>query len=180
MGDWFKDKKRQTYVATYDSDKDARKEIEQAAKHGWMPQSTATMRAARGITAHIVKPLGHGKEKVTITYVRRPEAPQQTVIVNQAPVVVSQSVGIATSGTASGALADGNIYQLSDQRLEIRSRSGALLGDMAIVDMVDVTSDGNTVTIQGRSGRWFPFNGASREDAIRLEDAVRRTLSTRR
>ena len=70
MGDWYKDKKRTAYVATYKSDKEAQKEMNEASKHGWVPQGTATMRAGRGITAHIIKPLGHGKEKVTITYVR--------------------------------------------------------------------------------------------------------------
>jgi hypothetical protein len=75
MGDWYKDKKRSTYLGTYDSDKDAREETEDAAKHGWIPQSTAAVRASRGMTAHIIKPLGHGKVKVTITFVRAASDP---------------------------------------------------------------------------------------------------------
>jgi hypothetical protein len=38
MEKWYQEEKRRTYVATYKNDKEAQKDMEAAAQHGWMPQ----------------------------------------------------------------------------------------------------------------------------------------------
>ncbi|HZU01582.1 MAG TPA: hypothetical protein VFA10_18075 [Ktedonobacteraceae bacterium] len=81
---WYKDTQRLTYVATYNTDKDAQQELEAAAKHGWMPQGTSSTEghinvgrtlAGAALTGGLSLLFGasRSKGKITITYVRTPE-----------------------------------------------------------------------------------------------------------
>ena len=81
---WYYDPSRLTYVATYTSEKEAQKELEAAAQHGWMPQDTAATAGHINVgrTAAKVALLGpislvtgasRSKDKITITFVRTPQ-----------------------------------------------------------------------------------------------------------
>lgn len=81
---WYDDKNKLSYVTSYKNDKDAAKEVEKAAKRGWMPQgATATdghINVGRTVTGAVLTGglsllIGgsRSKGKVTITYVRTPE-----------------------------------------------------------------------------------------------------------
>ncbi|CCF83604.1 HIRAN domain-containing protein [Nitrolancea hollandica] len=77
MGDWYKDKKRQVYVATYEDQKKMQKEVEAATKHGWEIKDTTTtgghVHLGRSLALGGVNWLvgkGRSKDKVTITFLR--------------------------------------------------------------------------------------------------------------
>lgn len=74
---------------------------------------------------------------------------------------------------AHGELADGHHYRMSRYLLEISDPEGAVVGTMDVNDMRAVVRQGTTVRITGRTGRVFPFVGASIDDAGQLEAAVR-------
>ena len=84
MAAWYQDAKRLTYVPTYKKDKDAQKEMEAAAQHGWMPQGTAAteghinfgrtlMKGALTGGIGLMTGASRSKGKITITFVRTPE-----------------------------------------------------------------------------------------------------------
>jgi len=84
MAAWYQDAKRLTYIATYKKDKDAQKEMEAAAQHGWTPQGTTAtdghINVGRTMTKLVLTGgLGlmtgasRSKGKITITFVRTPE-----------------------------------------------------------------------------------------------------------
>ncbi len=84
MAAWYQDAKRLTYVATYKKDKDAQKEMEAAAHHGWMPQGTTTTEGHINVGRTMTKVVLTGglglmtgasrsKGKITITFMRTPE-----------------------------------------------------------------------------------------------------------
>lgn len=67
---WYQDITKRTHVETYTNQKRMQKDVEQAAQHGWTPQTSA------GLSGHLrVGLLGvsRSKDKLTITYVRTPE-----------------------------------------------------------------------------------------------------------
>lgn len=91
MGDWYKDKKRQTYIATYEDQKKMQKEVEAAIKHGWEIKDTTStgghVHLGRSLALGGVNWLvgkGRSKDKVTITFGRvAKESPRIEVIAPQ-------------------------------------------------------------------------------------------------
>jgi len=84
MAVWYRDAKRLTYVATYTKDKDAQKEMEAAAHHGWMPQGTTATEGHINVGRTLIKGVLTGgiglmtgasrsRGKITITFTRTPE-----------------------------------------------------------------------------------------------------------
>lgn len=81
---WYQDVTKRTHVATYTNQKVMQKEVEQAAQHGWIPQTSAgisghvsaTKIIAGGMLLGGVGALlgsGRSKDKITVTFVRSPE-----------------------------------------------------------------------------------------------------------
>jgi len=81
---WYQDITKRAYVVTYTKEKEMQKEVEQAAQHGWIPQTsagvaghinvgrTATAAALTG-GASLLFGASRSKDKITITFVRTPE-----------------------------------------------------------------------------------------------------------
>ncbi len=78
---WYHDSGRTTYAATYKDEKSMQREIEEAAKYGWVPQNTAATAGHINVgrtAARVVLTGGVGllfgasrsKDKITITFVR--------------------------------------------------------------------------------------------------------------
>jgi hypothetical protein len=78
---WYQDKNRRTYVATYKSEKEMRKDVEEAVKHGWTLQDSAATGghinvgrtvAPAVLTGGISLLFGasRSKDKVTVTFLR--------------------------------------------------------------------------------------------------------------
>jgi hypothetical protein len=99
MGAWYKDSKRIGYVATYSDEKEMRRDVERASKHGWVPQSTTSdgghvnvgrTYAGAVLTGGLSLLFGgsRSKEKLTISFVRAPK-PQPPIVV-QPPAVIVQ------------------------------------------------------------------------------------------
>jgi hypothetical protein len=81
---WYHDPTRLTYVASYTKEKEAQKELEAAAQHGWMPQGTSATAGHGNVGRTMTKFVLTGgiglmtgasrsKDKITITFVRTPE-----------------------------------------------------------------------------------------------------------
>ena len=72
---WYDDNKRMTYVATYKNDKEMRKDVEQAAKHGFVPQHQTGQSAMEGgLIGAFGVTLGSAttRHSFTLSYVRDP------------------------------------------------------------------------------------------------------------
>lgn len=82
---WYEDEKRLTYITTYKKDKDAQREMEAVARHGWAAQGTAATDGHINVGRTMAKTVLTGgiglmiggasrsKGKTTITYGRTPE-----------------------------------------------------------------------------------------------------------
>src|SRR5438105_589531 len=81
---WYQDNRRLTHIATYKTNKEAQKEMEAAAKHGWTPQGTAGKGSHVSIGKTATKAMltgglglltgpSHTKGHLTITYARTTE-----------------------------------------------------------------------------------------------------------
>ncbi|HLZ73346.1 MAG TPA: DUF4352 domain-containing protein [Dehalococcoidia bacterium] len=77
----------------------------------------------------------------------------------------------------SGSLTDGGQYRVTSYMLELTKPDGSIAGTMDVKDMRAVDRKGSTVSVRGRTGRVYPIEGATLDDAGRLETALRSIIS---
>ncbi len=74
----------------------------------------------------------------------------------------------------TGALADGSTYRVGAYALEIFSAAGELQEELDLQGLRDVGRDGHAVSLRFQNGSTRVFNGATIDDAGRLQEGLRR------